>query len=332
MIKFELPNEEYHRGEGYKEYLSSTQLKDYLISPKYAHLCRTDPNFQKETTEAMRKGTLFHDCMAFIVNGGTIQDYIDTLAIFEAPINSKTGQPYGTTTKAYQEAYQEWLSSDLVAGKTIITVADKEFISKTANAALENDIVRKMIKSGKPDDNLMRGPEISFFFKGETPQGNELLLKCRPDLLTNKRCIDWKTTSSKSLTADEIGRIIYSFGYDISSCFYQYILWKLTGKFYEFFWVFISVESNDCAVAGSSNIAFTCIQDLETFEQDTEKVCVFNPGVMRFRELLNLHIHCIDTDEWPGSEIFIEPDPAGIRIIEPELPAWAVKNPIKAYV
>lgn len=33
---YDLPNEEYHRGERFKDFLSSTQIKDYMVSPKFA--------------------------------------------------------------------------------------------------------------------------------------------------------------------------------------------------------------------------------------------------------------------------------------------------------
>ncbi|MCQ2231387.1 MAG: PD-(D/E)XK nuclease-like domain-containing protein [Paludibacteraceae bacterium] len=331
-IQFRLSNEEYHHGAEYNTWLSSSQLKDYLVSPKYAYEMR-QPENNREQTESMRRGTLFHDCMEFVVNGGSVTDYIATLAMFAPPFNPKTGAPYGSATKAYQEAYQEWLSSDDVSGKTVITQADRDYIIKMASAALKNDVVSKMIKAGKPDDSLVKGPEISFFYEGKTPGGNPLKTKCRPDLLTKVRCIDWKSTSAKSLTADEIGKIIYQYGYGISCAMYQYILYKLTGKFYEFLWVFVSTETYDCVVCGSQNIGFTSAEDLEVFDNDTEGVCVFNPGVMQFRELLNLHCHCIDTNSWEiGSEVFTEPDANGNRIIEPSMPAWAIKNPIKAYV
>ena len=33
---YNLPNEEYHRGERFKDFLSSTQIKDYIIIPVIA--------------------------------------------------------------------------------------------------------------------------------------------------------------------------------------------------------------------------------------------------------------------------------------------------------
>ena len=40
---YDLPNEEYHRGERFKDFLSSTQIKDYLVSPKFARFKALHP-------------------------------------------------------------------------------------------------------------------------------------------------------------------------------------------------------------------------------------------------------------------------------------------------
>lgn len=42
---YDLPNEEYHRGERFKDFLSSTQIKDYMVSPKFADTRHCTQNY-----------------------------------------------------------------------------------------------------------------------------------------------------------------------------------------------------------------------------------------------------------------------------------------------
>lgn len=332
-IIYDLSNEAYHNSEPYASYLSSTKLKAYTKSPLYAHLVMTDPAYATEVTDAMLRGTRVHNGMEFITNGGSLGDYLQKFAVFTPPVNEKTGLPFGTTTKAYQEAYQTWLSSDAVAGKEVVTQADIDYLSQIITAATSNDYVRRFIESGKPDFTKTIGPEMSFFFNGTTPAGNDLLIKCRPDLLTRTACIDYKTTSLDHFDNDALGKVIADYDYGVSGCLYQYVLWKVTGNFYPFVWVFISTKAPyEVAVVGSSKICFSSIEDLEMFDRDTDGEMVFNPSVMKFRDLLHTHIRCIDNNSWPGSESWIQPDDGGLRVFEPEIPAWEAKRSYKSFI
>ncbi|MEB3372711.1 hypothetical protein SFC43_01870 [Bacteroides sp. CR5/BHMF/2] len=52
---YDLPNEEYHRGERFKDFLSSTQIKDYLVSPKFARFKALHPEMFEIGVEAAEK-------------------------------------------------------------------------------------------------------------------------------------------------------------------------------------------------------------------------------------------------------------------------------------
>ena len=49
---YDLPNEEYHRGERFKDFLSSTQIKDYMVSPKFARYKALHPELFEISIEA----------------------------------------------------------------------------------------------------------------------------------------------------------------------------------------------------------------------------------------------------------------------------------------
>ena len=56
---YDLPNEEYHRGERFKDFLSSTQIKDYMVSPKFARYKALHPELFEISIEASEKGSLY---------------------------------------------------------------------------------------------------------------------------------------------------------------------------------------------------------------------------------------------------------------------------------
>ena len=101
-----LSNEAYHHEAPYSEYLSSSQLKRYAVSPKAFKFALGHPEPQ---TDAKRLGSLVHDlmaCSAEHYDNGTkaIAEWMRHIAVFDPPKNDKKGQPYGNTTKAYKEA------------------------------------------------------------------------------------------------------------------------------------------------------------------------------------------------------------------------------------
>ena len=131
-----LSNEAYHHEAPYSEYLSSSQLKRYAVSPKAFKFALDHPEPQ---TDAMRFGSLFHDlmaCSAEHYDNGTkaIAEWMRHIAIFDPPKNEKTGQLYGSTTKAYKEAYEVFLQAN--EGKMIAVVPADQ--ADAALAAMRN--------------------------------------------------------------------------------------------------------------------------------------------------------------------------------------------------
>ncbi len=101
----EISNDRYHNSPEYQDFISSTSLKHYMISPKYAKWARE--NKQIKETEALRRGSVYHVLLASLTNSGDFSGFDRNWVLFEAPINEKTGQPYGATTKAFTEAHNE---------------------------------------------------------------------------------------------------------------------------------------------------------------------------------------------------------------------------------
>lgn len=306
-----LSNEDYHRGEGYRDYLSSTQLKAYAKSPKFAKFMLDNP---QEQTDAMRFGSLFHDLMACLAESkGDWRQAYDKwesgLVIFRPPINFKTNQPYGTTTKAYTEAYHQFQSDNqdkMITSSTEIFDVSEMALQLLNNCGATSEQVRKLLKWAK-------AVEVSYFY--ETEDG--IKLKVRPDLLTRDKIIDWKTCSLDALDEESIARQIIKYRYDVSLSMYQYVLHEITGKWYKPYLVFVTKsEPYDAMIADISEWCYRYEPEIDFTSMGV--------GAMEFKRLLDLHTQCVKNNEWPGAESAL-PDENN-AIMKPEVPYYFGKK------
>lgn len=297
-----LSNEEYHNAPEYRGYISSTQLKNYRVSPKYAKFMLDNP---AEQTDAMKFGSLFHDLMASLAEhkgdwGWGYGAWLEGLARFDPPINGRTGQPYGAATKAYAEAYQQFLADN--NGKTIVNAVDSDLASDMAHSLLfecgaTSRQVCKLLK-------WSRVTEVSYFC--ETEDG--VRLKIRPDMLTAGKLIDWKSIATDSLDRQTIARQIERYGYHISMSMYQWVLHEITGKWYRPYLVFVCKAAPfDCVIVDISRWCYTYDEELDMASTGI--------GAVEFKRLLDLHTECGRKDEWPGAERMIGED-NGVMLLD----------------
>lgn len=304
-----LSNEQYHHGEEERQYLSSSLLKKYLISPKcYKHFI---DNPTEEKSDALRFGSLFHDLMACYAEHSddefaAIRQWEQSMAIFDPPVNKSTNKPYGVTSNPYKEAYAAFLQAN--EDKLIVSRDEANLAYNMANSLLRDsgatsEQVRKLLKWAK-------ATEVSYFY--ETEDG--IKLKVRPDLLTNGKVVDWKTCSLDSLDEDSIARQIIKYRYDVSLSMYQYVIHAIEGKWYTPILVFVQKSAPFDAVM--CDISEWCYQYFP--DEDFVKPGV---GAMEFRKLLDLHTECVKNNDWPGAESSIEAD-GNTRIMKPSVPYW----------
>lgn len=304
-----LSNEAYHHGSPYNEYLSSSQLKRYAVSPKAAKFALDNP--QEEKSDALRFGSLFHDLMACCAehyDNGTeaIGQWLRGVAVFEPPTNESRGTPYTPTSKPYKEAYEVFLQVNegkLIASNEELSLAQKMNQSLLIGSGATSEQVRKLLKWAK-------ATEVSYFY--ETEDG--IKLKVRPDLLTNGKIVDWKTCSLDSLDEDSIARQIIKYRYDVSLSMYQWVLHEIEGKWYTPILVFVQKTApHDCIMCDISEWCYAYDPD-----DDFVKLGV---GAMEFKKLLDLHTECVKNNKWPGAESSIEAD-GNTRIMKPAIPYW----------
>lgn len=301
-----LSNADYHDRNGkYGDYISSSQLKLYAKSPA-AYKCALD--HPQEETDAMRFGSLFHDLMASLATHKDFDNayryWRDSLAIFTPPVNERTGQSYGATTKAYKEAYDRFAED--CYGKTITTMNELELayamVSSVYNdCGSTSEQVRKLLKWGKP--------EVSIFH--ETEDG--IKIKIRPDLLTGGKIVDWKSVNTDDLSEESLNRIILRYGYHISTAQYQWVAHEALSKWLDFYEVFVSkVPPYDAVMVNMANYGYRYLPDAD--------MVIPGCGAMEFKRLLDLHTRCTKENHWPGAETFIPGDK--YRIMEIEPPRW----------
>lgn len=302
-----LSNETYHTAPEYADYISSTQLKKYAVSPLAFKHSLDHP---MEQTDSMRLGSLFHSAMEMYAKGKTIDDWLDTIAVFNPPVNPKTEQPYGATTKAYTEAYQQFLTDN--QGKQICTAQERATVDDmvgslvTARGGKTAEQVRKLLKWSKE-------AEVSYFLTDD----EGIRLKVRPDLLTNGKLVDWKTTSG-DLDEESVVRAIIKYRYDVSLSMYQHAIHEATGKWLVPILVFVqSKPPYDCIMVDISEWCYRYDAELDMVSAGI--------GAMEFRNLLDIHTRCVKENRWPGAESLLPSDDS-VKILKPLVPHWFEKK------
>lgn len=281
---------DYHHKQPYSNYWSSSNLKDFLISPKKAFFKKFMAE-KKEPSESAKFGTLLHEYLDCKIKGVAFPK-----AIFYPPINPKTGNPYGSNTEKY-------LAAKLEAGDSI----SFEDMEKLLN------IFESLTNPKSP-----LAPKIAHIFKHGTPEksffaeydldGAKIQLKYRPDVLVESKIpyiVDWKTINDLSLNG--IQKAIHNYRYDLSASMYQHLEFMRTGVHKFFLWVFIeNTPPYDFCIVDSREYTFSIIEDMR----------VAKIGAITFKNAITELENCLINGYFPGIETNIPNN----LIIEP--PKW----------
>lgn len=167
----------------------------------------------KEETPAMAFGTALHMLVL------EPQAFIKTYAVFEPPINSKTGAPYGASTNAYKEAKEQWVCQN--TGKILLSDADYKTLLKLSDSYIFHAEARRLMKDVITTEQSVRAmvqvceePRISVNCKG------------RIDAITSEGIVDLKTTAAFDDVSgrDKFRHAIYEYKYIIQLAFYRLLL------------------------------------------------------------------------------------------------------------
>lgn len=300
-----LDNELYHRGDGYDQYLSSTQIKDFFVSPKYAKYKKEHPEEFVISDDALEFGSMYHAYMESLHNHGDDREFAKFYTVFEAPVNEKTGKPYGRDTQKYISALEAAQAEN--PNLTFVSEDRVELVKLMVNELLNNcgetsKQVKTLLRQGQT--------EVSHFVEYEGVK-----FKFRPDLETKRKIVDWKTTTADSLHPAAIAKTITKFGYGISAAFYQFFEHEQSGIWKDFYWVFQQkTPPYDAVMVSAEQWAYS-------YNREYDMVSM-GPSAILFKKLLDQYIECVKSGEFPGAEVFIEPGFRGHRIMSVDAPTF----------
>ena len=300
-----LDNELYHRGDGYDQYLSSTQIKDFLVSPKYAKYKKEHPEEFVISDDALEFGSMYHAYMESLHNHGDDREFAKLYKVFAAPVNEKTGKPYGRDTQKYISALEAAQAEN--PNLTFVSEDRVELVKLMVNELLNNcgetsKQVKTLLRQGQT--------EVSHFVEYEGVK-----FKFRPDLETKRKIVDWKTTTADSLHPAAIAKTITKFGYGISAAFYQFFEHEQSGVWKDFYWVFQQkTPPYDAVMVSAEQWAYS-------YNREYDMVSM-GPSAILFKKLLDQYIECVKSGEFPGAEVFIEPGFRGHRIMSVDAPTF----------
>ncbi len=300
-----LDNELYHRGDGYDQYLSSTQIKDFLVSPKYAKYKKEHPEEFVISDDALEFGSMYHAYMESLHNHGDDREFAKFYTVFAAPVNETTGKPYGRDTQKYISALEAAQAEN--PNLTFVSEDRVELVKLMVNELLNNcgetsKQVKTLLRQGQT--------EVSHFVEYEGVK-----FKFRPDLETKRKIVDWKTTTADSLHPAAIAKTITKFGYGISAAFYQFFEHEQSGVWKDFYWVFQQkTPPYDAVMVSAEQWAYS-------YNREYDMVSM-GPSAILFKKLLDQYIECVKSGEFPGAEVFIEPGFRGHRIMSVDAPTF----------
>lgn len=196
----------------YREYpaLNFHTLADFHRDPRAFH----EGFFNtKEVTPAMEFGTALH-CRIL-----EPERFRNEYAVFEPPINERTGAPYGANTNAYKEAREKWSLEN--KDKIVLTEQDAATIAKLIDAYTFHANARSIMC-----ETIVREQPIRAKVQINPLSDATVEIKGKIDALTTAGLVDLKTTNALD---DASGRerfryAIYDYHYIVQLAFYRMIL------------------------------------------------------------------------------------------------------------
>lgn len=238
----------YHYQSKSGKVLSSHMLMDFITSPKL---------YYKKTIGAIaerpRSAYVFgRACHKLILEGRNAfdQEYV----VSDGPINEKTGQPYGSTTKAYLE----WKYAQ---DREIISTSDYGELAKLSAGVQNNNNAKELLSSGVAE------AVIRTDYCG-------IPCQIRLDWFNPEHgIIDLKTTAELKYFESDAKK----YNYIRQMAFYQQVLKQVTGELFPVF--LIAIEKQEpyaCGVWSITQDALDCyIQSNERYIERL-KECIAN--------------------------------------------------------
>ena len=131
----DVPADEYHQAARDGKFLSSHLLGDFRKSPRLYHK-KINGEIEPTESAALAVGRAVH---VLVLEGRARFD--EEFLVTDGPVNPKTGEPFGKTTKAYRE----WAASQ---SKEVVGGADFAFMSKLRESVWAHPVARELLDDG----------------------------------------------------------------------------------------------------------------------------------------------------------------------------------------
>lgn len=191
--------------------LNWSTLKKFVDDPRAFQL------YSDERSDAKDFGTLFH--AAFLEPNR----FAEKARTFDPPINPKTGESFGTTTKAYLEAFDAWKET-IPPDAMICSKRDRETINESlVSFAIANPFVK----------GLFEGEYATELPLETVDKVNGIEIKGRLDYFSDEfGIVDVKTTNSPIVNWDGSDAFYWTarrFGYLFELAYYAKIVEQISG-------------------------------------------------------------------------------------------------------
>lgn len=274
------------------EFISYSGLKNLKKSPAHYRQYKDEP--AEVETDAMAFGSAYH---MYILEPERFEaEYyvFDDDAIYQVLIGEGFKSPRST------KQYKEWQESEMriIGDRKVIEKDEYKKIQDMKDRLMSHHYCRALLSKGQA--------EYSITGTLQTTEG-DINIKAKPDYVkSDKRfIIDLKTTFDASV--DGFTRAAADNDYHIQAALYSDLMEMITndGRGWTFF--FIAQEKKKPYA-------------LNIFEASPQFI---GQGRYEYEQLLKLYKMCIDSNKWPGYQVFCEWKSGNIEL---NLPKWAIKE------
>jgi hypothetical protein len=245
-------------------------------------------------TDAMLFGSAYH---CYILEPDKFKDqyYIfDDSVVCGALIAKGAKSPRATND------YKAWKEGELsfADGKILIEKADFNKLDAMKSRLFSHPYAKMLLTNGEPEVGLSGTIQTS---------AGEINVKLKPDYIKSVKhiIVDLKTAADASL--DGFTKAAADRDYHIQAAFYSDMLELMNGDNRAQTFVFIAQEK-------VKPYAFNLFECSPQF---------IGQGRYEYEMLLQLYKYCLDSDKWPGYQVFC---PNRYGLLELNLPKWAIKS------
>ena len=235
----DIPADEYHQAARDGKFLSSHLLSDFRKSPLFYHKKLTGEIEQTESA-ALAIGRAVH---VLVLEGRAKFD--DEFLVADGPVNPKTGEPFGKTTKAYKE----W---SVAQTKEVVSGPDFSFMTKLQQSVWTHPVASELLDVGIAEQT------VRATYCGESCQIR--MDWFRADYEGRPVICDLKTAADLTYFEGDARR----FGYPQQMAFYREVLRSASGGEIEADCYLIGIEKNDAMRCGVWKLADGLLQACAT--------------------------------------------------------------------